>query len=97
MAVDRDKNYISFFSPTFLFLILGSTVSSYDRIPSVSSSDSANHLNSPRLRSNTADVIGVADGVGGWRAYGVDPGLFSMNLMKSCERLGTIHILRNHF
>ena len=70
----------------FPFFILGSTVSSYDRIPSVSS-DSANHLNSPRLRSNTADVIGVADGVGGWRAYGVDPGLFSMNLMKSCERL----------
>jgi protein phosphatase PTC7 len=34
-----------------------------------------------------ADVIGVADGVGGWRAYGVDPGLFSVNLMKSCERL----------
>jgi len=34
-----------------------------------------------------ADVIGVADGVGGWRAYGIDPGLFSVNLMKSCERL----------
>lgn len=34
-----------------------------------------------------ADVIGVADGVGGWRQYGVDPGLFSSHLMKSCERL----------
>jgi len=34
-----------------------------------------------------ADVIGVADGVGGWRAYGVDPGLFSNNLMRNCERL----------
>ena len=34
-----------------------------------------------------SDVIGVADGVGGWRQYGVDPGLFSSNLMKSCERL----------
>jgi len=34
-----------------------------------------------------ADVIGVADGVGGWRAYGVDPGLFSSHLMKCCERL----------
>jgi len=34
-----------------------------------------------------ADVIGVADGVGGWRAYGVDPGMFSVNLMKCCERL----------
>jgi len=40
----------------------------------------------PAFRGN-ADVIGVADGVGGWRQYGVDPGLFSSNLMKSCERL----------
>jgi protein phosphatase PTC7 len=37
--------------------------------------------------SGNADVIGVADGVGGWRAYGVDPGQFSVNLMKCCERL----------
>jgi len=35
----------------------------------------------------SADVIGVADGVGGWRAYGVDPGQFSANLMQNCERL----------
>ncbi|GBP23240.1 Protein phosphatase PTC7 homolog [Eumeta japonica] len=34
-----------------------------------------------------ADVIGVADGVGGWRAYGIDPGEFSSYLMKTCERL----------
>ena len=39
------------------------------------------------FKNNSADVLGVADGVGGWRAYGVDPGLFSLNLMKSCERL----------
>ena len=39
-----------------------------------------------QTKSN-ADVIGVADGVGGWRAYGVDPGLFSNNLMRNCERL----------
>ena len=32
-------------------------------------------------------ILGVADGVGGWRAYGVDPGLFSLNLMQNCERL----------
>jgi hypothetical protein len=38
-------------------------------------------------RRGNADVIGVADGVGGWRQYGVDPGLFSSHLMKSCERL----------
>ncbi|XP_074039512.1 protein phosphatase PTC7 homolog isoform X1 [Leptinotarsa decemlineata] len=35
----------------------------------------------------TADVLGVADGVGGWRAYGIDPGEFSLQLMKICERL----------
>uniref|UniRef100_A0A1A9WPP8 Protein phosphatase n=1 Tax=Glossina brevipalpis TaxID=37001 RepID=A0A1A9WPP8_9MUSC len=34
-----------------------------------------------------ADVLGVADGVGGWRIYGVDPGEFSSFLMKTCERL----------
>lgn len=50
---------------------------------SVSSSVQSNNA----FRNNSADVIGVADGVGGWRAYGVDPGLFSLNLMKSCERL----------
>jgi len=38
-------------------------------------------------RKGSADVIGVADGVGGWRAYGVDPGLFSNHLMRNCERL----------
>lgn len=40
-----------------------------------------------RLVDNSADVIGVADGVGGWRQYGVDPGQFSSDLMRNCERL----------
>ncbi|XP_014287398.1 protein phosphatase PTC7 homolog [Halyomorpha halys] len=35
----------------------------------------------------TADVLGVADGVGGWRNYGIDPGEFSSFLMRTCERL----------
>nr|CAH7744820.1 unnamed protein product [Callosobruchus chinensis] len=35
----------------------------------------------------TADVLGVADGVGGWRAYGIDPGEFSLHLMRTCERM----------
>ncbi|XP_068616770.1 protein phosphatase PTC7 homolog isoform X2 [Brachionichthys hirsutus] len=35
----------------------------------------------------SADVLGVADGVGGWRDYGVDPSQFSGTLMKTCERL----------
>ncbi|VDP83984.1 unnamed protein product [Echinostoma caproni] len=29
----------------------------------------------------------VADGVGGWRAYGVDPGRFSRAIVRNCERL----------
>lgn len=32
-------------------------------------------------------LAGVADGVGGWRAYGIDPGEFSSYLMRTCERL----------
>lgn len=32
-------------------------------------------------------ILGVADGVGGWRAYGIDPGEFSSYLMRTCERL----------
>ncbi|XP_040465408.1 protein phosphatase PTC7 homolog isoform X2 [Falco naumanni] len=31
--------------------------------------------------------LGVADGVGGWRDYGVDPSQFSGTLMRTCERL----------
>ncbi len=34
-----------------------------------------------------ADVMGVADGVGGWRDIGVDPSRFSSNLMRTCKRL----------
>lgn len=30
---------------------------------------------------------GVADGVGGWIHYGIDPGEFSSFLMRTCERL----------
>lgn len=47
------------------------------------------------LRSNQTELLirilcvssGVADGVGGWRDYGVDPSQFSGTLMKTCERL----------
>ena len=31
-------------------------------------------------------VLGVADGVGGWREVGVDPSKFSSSLMKTCKR-----------
>merc|ERR1719166_96997 len=58
--------------------------SDFDVSPSPSSTPN------PEARDQSkgnADVIGVADGVGGWRAYGVDPGLFSNNLMRNCERL----------
>ena len=30
---------------------------------------------------------GVADGVGGWRNYGIDPAVFSTALMENCKRL----------
>ncbi|XP_050311420.1 protein phosphatase PTC7 homolog [Anthonomus grandis grandis] len=40
-----------------------------------------------KVHHKSADVLGVADGVGGWRAYGIDPGEFSLHLMKACERL----------
>lgn len=35
----------------------------------------------------SADTLGVADGVGGWRLYDIDPGRFSCFLMRSCERI----------
>lgn len=35
----------------------------------------------------SADTLGVADGVGGWRVYDIDPGKFSCFLMRSCERI----------
>lgn len=35
-------------------------------------------------------ISGVADGVGGWRHYGIDPGEFSSCLMKTCERLVSV-------
>jgi protein phosphatase PTC7 len=33
------------------------------------------------------DVLGVADGVGGWHSIGYDPSKFSSHLMKTCKRL----------
>lgn len=42
---------------------------------------SQQHMLSPFCSS------GVADGVGGWRDYGVDPSQFSATLMRTCERL----------
>uniref|UniRef100_A0A7E5A091 Protein phosphatase n=1 Tax=Panagrellus redivivus TaxID=6233 RepID=A0A7E5A091_PANRE len=32
-------------------------------------------------------VAGVADGVGGWRKYGIDPSIFSSRLMKHCAEI----------
>lgn len=31
--------------------------------------------------------LGVADGVGGWRNYGIDPSTFPRTLMLVCERM----------
>jgi protein phosphatase PTC7 len=33
------------------------------------------------------DVLGVADGVGGWASVGIDPSIFSSNLMQQCKRI----------
>ena len=32
-------------------------------------------------------LSGVADGVGGWRNYGIDPSAFPKSLMETCERM----------
>ncbi|KAF8292024.1 putative protein phosphatase 2C [Trypanosoma cruzi] len=41
--------------------------------------------------SNTYKVIGVADGVGGWRDEGVDPALFSNSLMENAKLFAETH------
>jgi protein phosphatase PTC7 len=46
-----------------------------------------NSESSESLSKNVADVIGVADGVAGWRNYGVDPSKFSLQLMQNCENI----------
>lgn len=38
-----------------------------------------------RTRSNFATALGIADGVGQWSAYGVDPAAFSWELMNNCQ------------
>lgn len=51
-------------------------------------------------------VSGVADGVGGWRQYGIDSSKFASSLMEGCRRLvlegdldiqSPIAILKNAF
>lgn len=37
-----------------------------------------------KLLNYTIGILGVADGVGGWRKYGIDPSEFSSRLMKHC-------------
>ena len=49
--------------------------------------DKASSEQDDSLSYNSADVVGVADGVGGWKLYGIDPSRFSRQLMKNCEQL----------
>ena len=35
---------------------------------------------------------GVADGVGGWHSYGVEPSHFSRKLMACCSKMATLHL-----
>jgi len=39
------------------------------------------------VASPTADILGVSDGVGGWRNHGVDPSKFSFGLMEKAKDL----------
>jgi len=39
------------------------------------------------VENERRSVIGIADGVGGWRRYDVDPSKFTRNLMNNCERI----------
>ncbi|ORC89604.1 protein phosphatase 2C [Trypanosoma theileri] len=41
--------------------------------------------------SNTYKVVGVADGVGGWRDEGVDPSLFANSLMENAKLFSETH------
>lgn len=38
-------------------------------------------------KQKNCDVLGVADGVGGWQSVGIDPSIFSSNLMRQCKQL----------
>lgn len=39
---------------------------------------------------NSTDILAVADGVGGWRDYGVDPGDFSYSLLRSVDHITNV-------
>ena len=39
------------------------------------------------MSTNVFIYAGVADGVGGWRDYGVDASVFPRHLMQQCERV----------
>ena len=41
----------------------------------------------PSQKQPQRDFMGVADGVGGWRELGIDPSIFSSNLMRQCRRI----------
>ena len=66
----------------------GSSSSSSYPSNASNSLNSLQHSSNSRLRhcsSNSADVIGVADGVGGWRQYGIDPGQFSYDVVDDAK------------
>lgn len=46
-------------------------------------------------KQKNVDVLGVADGVGGWHEVGYDPSKFSFNLMKTCKRIVEQEFSRN--
>ena len=72
-------------------------ITAYSGYPSTSSLYKTKLLNSKSkikfgddawfiAKQKFVDVLGVADGVGGWHSIGIDPSKFSSNLMKTCKR-----------
>lgn len=52
-------------------------------------SDASNYVSFTSDAPNLKDIVymGIADGVGSWREYGVDPRLFSRALMEECRSI----------
>uniref|UniRef100_A0A2H8TK18 Protein phosphatase n=1 Tax=Melanaphis sacchari TaxID=742174 RepID=A0A2H8TK18_9HEMI len=71
--------------PSFLYAVCGFPKESSRKHPPIKGKFGDDAWFS--AKGKATDVLGVADGVGGWRHYGIDPGEFSSFLMTTCERL----------
>lgn len=78
--VDKPKEPLHFVSASSGF---SKSVTKSNHLSKLTFGDDAYFIS----RNKDADVIGVADGVGGWRNYGIDPSTFPRTLMLACERM----------